>query len=127
MNMLHISSLATTLDEVNNALFLEQKISQKETASVVRWLAGRQGLPQSYSGMFAPTAKDFAEGIKLFTGERITSAAATGHILGEEASRALLLLVSRSKQVRESLDRATAAMDDLLSRSETEVGRQGFF
>ena len=91
------------------------------------WLAGRQGLSGSYAGMFAPTSTDYAEGIRLFTGERIASGAATGHILGEEACRALLLLDVDIEKVRLALGRATRSMNDRLDQSESEGGRRGFF
>ena len=86
MNLLDRNSLGRTIDAVNDALFFRQCIPEPESRQVADWLAARQGLPGSYSGMFAPTASDFEKGIRLYTGERITSGAATGHILGEEAS-----------------------------------------
>jgi hypothetical protein len=77
--------------------------------------------------MFAPTAKDFADGIRLFTGERISSGAATGHILGEEACRAVLLLDAGVRDVNEALARANRSMDRRLAGSESERGVRGFF
>jgi hypothetical protein len=77
--------------------------------------------------MFAPTARDFETGIRLFTGERITSGAAASHILGEEACRALLLLKTDVKDAREALKRATRSMDRRLRESESKGGRLGFY
>jgi hypothetical protein len=77
--------------------------------------------------MFAPTEGDFAEGIRLFTGERISSGAATGHILGEEACRVLYLLNGSPARVRQALARASSSMDRLLTRSEAGNPRRGFF
>jgi hypothetical protein len=77
--------------------------------------------------MFAPTTKDFARGIKLFTGERISSGAATGHILGEEACRVLLLLNADVPVATEALARASRSMDKRLSQSEAGRGRRGYF
>jgi hypothetical protein len=127
MELLNTRSLAGTIDAVNDALFFGRRIPKNEASHVALWLAGRQGLPKSYAGMFAPTSKDYAEGIRLFTGERITSGAATGHILGEEACRALLLLEVDIEKARAALVRATHSMDDRLTQSESERGRRGFF
>jgi hypothetical protein len=127
MKLLDARSLAGTIDAVSDALFFGRRIPRDETRRVAVWLAGRQGLPGSYAGMFAPMPKDYAEGIRLFTGERISSGAATGHILGEEACRALLLLDSDVAEAREALVRATRSMDDRLRHSESTRGRRGFF
>ena len=127
MGLLDTGSLANTIDAVNDALFFGRRIPKNETRRVALWLAGRQGLSESYAGMFAPTSRDYADGIRLFTGERITSGAATAHILGEEACRALLLLDADIEQARLALGRATRSMDDRLRQSESERGNRGFF
>jgi hypothetical protein len=127
MNLLVEQSLGATLDRVNEALFFGQRIPKREAQRVARWVAARQGLPGSYARMFAPTPKDFARGIRLFTGERISSGAATGHILGEEACRAVRLLGVEDPQVSEALTRANRAMDKRLAQSEAGRGRRGFF
>jgi hypothetical protein len=127
VKLLDTLSLASTIDAVNEALFFGRRIPGNEARRVAVWLADRQGLPQSYAGMFAPTSKDFAVGIRLFTGERISSGAATGHILGEEACRALALLDVDVEKARVALRRATRSMDDRLRQSESELGRRGFF
>jgi hypothetical protein len=125
--LLHPQSLASTVDAVSDALFFGRRIPTKEAHRVAEWLAARRGLPGSYAGMFAPTPRDRARGIRLFTGERITSGAATGHILGEEACRVLLLLDADIPAARAALARATRSMDKRLSRSESARGRRGFF
>jgi hypothetical protein len=127
MDLLRTRSLAGTLDAVNEAMFFDKRIPKAEGRRVAAWIAGRQGLPGAYAGMFAPTPKDFAGGIRLFTGERISSGAATGHILGEEACRALLLLNAGPSDVQDALARASRSMDSRLSESEAEGGRSGFF
>lgn len=127
MKLLNTRSLAGTLDAVGDALFFGRRIPQSEARRVARWLAGRRGLEGSYAGMFAPTSRDFKNGIKLFTGERISSGAATGHILGEEACRALLLLDADLPEAQEALARATRSMDRRLGQSEAGRGRRGFF
>jgi hypothetical protein len=60
--------------------------------------------------MFAPTEQDFVEA-RVFTGETIASRAATGHILGEEAIRALQLLGVKIPDVRAALARAKEGME----------------
>jgi hypothetical protein len=127
MELLDTRSLAGTINAVNDALFFGRRIPKNEARRAALWLAGRQGLPKSYAGMFAPTDRDYVEGIRLFTGERITSGAATGHILGEETCRALLLLGVEIAKVRAALDRATRSMEERLGQSESERGRRGFY
>lgn len=127
MDLLRTRSLASTLDAVNEELFFGRRIPKGEARRVAAWIAGRQGLPESYAGMFAPTPKDLVDGIRLFTGERISSGAATGHILGEEACRVLLLLNASSSDVQEALARASRSMDARLAESEAERRRSGFF
>jgi hypothetical protein len=127
MRLLHPQSLSGTLDAVGDALFFGKRIPKTEARRVAEWLAARRGLPGSYAGMFAPTPRDFSRGFKLFTGERIASGAATGHILGEEACRVLLLMDAGVPAAREALVRATRSMDKRLRLSEAGRGRRGFF
>ena len=127
MKLLDARSLAGTIDATSDALFFGRRIPRDEARRVAMWLAGRQGLPGSYAGMFAPMPRDCAQGIRLFTGERISSGAATGHILGEEACRALLLLDVDLQKARSALDRATRSMDERLTDSEKEGGIRGFY
>jgi len=116
MTLLHRGSLATTLDVVNEAMFLGRTRGKAERLAAARWIAARQGLPGSYCGMFAPTARDLAGPIRLFTGEAVRTDAATRHILGEEACRALILLEVREPEVERALKRASAAMVERLYR-----------
>ena len=127
MKLIDKRSLAHTIDLVGDELFFGRPIPTRDARRVAGWLAGRGGLPRSYAGMFAPTARDFAGGIRLFTGERISSGAAVGHILGEEACRTLLLLDADVPEARAALARATRLMDKRLTESESGRGRRGFF
>ena len=127
MSLVDPRSLAGTIDAVSDALFFGRRIPRDDAREVAQWLAGRQGLPGSYAGMFAPTRRDCARGIRLFTGERISSGAATAHILGEEACRVLLLLDADVPAGREALAGATHSMDNRLRQSESGRGRRGFF
>ena len=77
--------------------------------------------------MFDPTNEDYTQGVRLFTGERISSRVATGHILEEEACRALLLLNVGWGNLGNALDQAMHCMELRLRESETEDPRPGFY
>lgn len=108
MDLVNPDSLALTLDALNDALFSNIPLSPAVRRDAAAWIAGRQGLPRSYRGMPAPTDADFANGVKLFTGETISSRAGTAHILGEEACRALMLLKPLAKDSEFALCRGQA-------------------
>lgn len=122
MNLVNRDSLAATLDTINEAFFSGQPPSGGERQEAARWIAGRQGLPRAYAAMFAPTPSDFAEGVRLFTGERVRSGAGIGHILGEEACRALLLLRVSDSEVNGALERASHGMLSRLATSPRPAG-----
>ena len=127
MKLIYPASLAKTLDAVNEALFLGRTLNAADRALAARWIAARQGLPGAYADMFAPTNADFGNGIRVFTGERIGTRAGTAHILGEEASRALILLDSSDRTVRETLARAGAGMNARLEDTEARGHRVGAY
>ncbi len=68
--------------------------------------------------MPAPTEHDFSTGDAEFTGEKVRSRAATAHILGEEACRALILLRAKAPYARMALKKATDGMLKRLEASE---------
>jgi len=126
MALVDPGSLANTLEAVNEALFFGRKLIKADRVGAARCIAGRQGLPGAYAGMFAPAEADFRTGIRVFTGERLSTRAGTAHILGEEAIRALILLDVRERPVREALVRAQEGMNARLRDSEARgylVGR----
>jgi len=127
MSLIHENSLALTLDALNEAFFYKKSLSEPEKKQVAQWIAGRQGKPGAYANMFAPTASDFTGGVRLFTGERLNSRAATAHILGEEACRALILLGAQDSDVRSALDRASHGMMYRLKAAEDKYGFSGFY
>jgi len=119
-------SLAVTLDAVSEALFFGRPIPRAEREGAARWIAARQGLPGCYAGMFAPAERDRNEGIRLFTGEPVTTRAGTAHVLGEEACRALILLDVKLTSVRDTLARAAEGMLERLraaEQRERDMGR----
>jgi hypothetical protein len=127
MKLLQHNSLADTVDAVNEAFFMGASLAEAERDSVIDWIASRQGLKGSYCGMFAPTVLDLRRGIRLFTGEKVVSNAAIGHILGEEASRALILLNGGSVKAREALKRSNRGMIRALASCETPKNVRGFY
>jgi hypothetical protein len=108
--MLDSTSLALTLDAVNEALLWGRPIGKHNRLAVARWIAGRCGEPGSYESMPAPTETDFAAPAALFTGEPLTTGAGTACKLGHEACRVLLLLQAENAAVRTALARAEEQM-----------------
>ena len=125
MKIVHPMSLGKTIDAINEVLFYKRSLPRNERKKAAQWIAIQQGKSGAYGSMFAPTAKDFSEGIKVFTGERIQSNAAIGHILGEEACRALILLHVRNKEVDHALRAANHGMLRLLYRAKDN--KRGFY
>jgi len=117
MKLLHKNSLAETVDAVNEALFFGKNIPAEQKKEVALWLASRQGVPGSYWGMIAPTEKDFETGIRVFTGEPVTTGAGTSHILGEESSKILLKLGVRNKAVVNALDKSNKGFETAMKRA----------
>ncbi len=118
MVTMNTESLAETLDAVNEAFFYERILAESKRKEVAKWIAEMRGKPGSYAGMFAPTAIDRSSGVKVFTGEMIRSGAGMGHVLGEEACRALILLGVADTTVKGALDRATDGMLRRLRQTE---------
>jgi hypothetical protein len=114
MGIVNVSSLGRTLDAVNEALFFGRSIPDKQREVVAAFIASRQGLPHSYSGLFAPTEQDFREGLTVFTGEKRNTRAGTSHILGEESLRALHLLGVATPEVCAAISRAEQSTERIL-------------
>ncbi len=111
MKVLDETSLAATVDGVNAAFFYGEEVPDPEWQRTARWIAGRYGLEGSYRGrMFAPTEKDLAEGMHIFTGRKVGSGRGARHIIGEESCRALRLLDVREPEVDRALEGATTFM-----------------
>jgi hypothetical protein len=110
-------SLAETVDKVNEALFLGKEIIKEEKKKIAGWLASRQGVKGSYSGMIAPTEKDFETGIRVFTGEPMRTGAGTSHILGEEASRLIYKLGVKDKAVSKAITASNKGFETAMKRN----------
>jgi hypothetical protein len=127
MRLLNTKSLAKTVDSIHEALFWGNRIPREEKSAVADWVAERQGLKLSYAKMFAPTEYDMKHGMRVFTGERITSGAALRHVLGEETCRMMLQLKSRKVDVRGALDRAEKGMLKRVDSSRDWFYRTGMY
>ena len=125
--MVFSKSLGCTLDAVNEAFFYGRSLPKSQREQAAKWIAGRQGKPGSYANMFAPTSDDMKKGVRLFTGERILSRAGIGHILGEEACRALVLLNASVGGVRAALERARSGMMKRLNESDAAGQTSGMY
>lgn len=121
MKIVNPNSLGDTLDRINEVFFYSRSLSKSQRERAAKWIASRQGKPSSYANMFAPTKDDLKKGMRLFTGELVRSGAATRHILGEEACRALILLDVSMGDVKNALSRASLGMMMRLGLSEAGV------
>jgi hypothetical protein len=72
--------------------------------------------------MPAPTERDFGDGIRVFTGERVITHAGIAHLLGEEACRVLVLLAAETPDTPAIHAQASAGMLSLLGESSIESG-----
>jgi hypothetical protein len=116
MKLISPNSLSLTLDAVNDALFQNQPIPKSDKVQVAKWIASRQGMSGSYANMFAPTKKDYQNGIVLFTGEKIRTRVGLSHVLGQESCRALLLLNVKSADIKSALKKASAGFMEMLKQ-----------
>jgi hypothetical protein len=120
MKILNEDSLSQTINQAYHAELFQIKISKEEKEATVSWMLNRAGQPGSYSGLSAPTKSDFKLGATMFTGEKITSGAATAHILGEDA----LSIISRWKLADKALQRDIASLSSQWSLKMDENERQ---
>ncbi len=121
------SSVAETIDRINDALFFGRKISMDSKKETAIWIAERQGGPHSYGGLFSPTNQDIESGFKLFTGEKVTSRVQIRHILGEESLRALALLNVKSAVVNSARAKAASAFARVLVDYTKHEQPEGWF
>jgi hypothetical protein len=128
MSILNTNSLADTIDNINDRLFYNETIPDKEKEDASFWIIEQQGEEGAYTKkMFAPTESDFQKGIRLFTGEKITSEAAIAHILGEEAIKALILMGIDKPEIKKATKEAGESMKDILKKNEQQGYNTGMF
>lgn len=111
MRFVKNDSLAGTVEAVLEAEFSGKWPSVAERRKAALFIAGRLGQSGAYlNGLAAPTDRDRLEGFRLFTGEWIRTKAGIGHILGEEAARAMVVLDVNEPIVDAAVDAARDAM-----------------
>ncbi|MCC7263760.1 MAG: hypothetical protein IT369_14695 [Candidatus Latescibacteria bacterium] len=125
--MLNRQSLGATANAVNTALLLDQPITRRQAAEVAAFIAGRQGLPGNYGGLFAPIEGELSAPYRLFTGDPALTGAAARHILGEEALRLLKVLGVEARAVRQALGKAQEAFAAQLEQVQERRGGKGTY
>lgn len=105
------------LEEVRQG-FRSKSVAHVQEA--LEWVLSRQGLLRSYSNLFMPTNKDLSQGVRLLTGERMRSNAATRHVLGEEALRTAIVWKLRLSSV---VTEAVKGFDQILEKG----GKNGYY
>jgi hypothetical protein len=113
--LVYTSSLAATLDALDEALLNGRKIPTQELEAAARWLAGRQAHSGQWAGMFVPTDLDYREGVALFSGERLHTRLGARNVLTAEAVRVLALC-----------DGALLHQKDVLARADRWLAAQCF-
>jgi hypothetical protein len=116
------TSLSKTLDAINAWQFSGAALDAARRRQAAAWIATRQGLPGAYGRTFAGFPSERAQGIVVFTGERITSASAR-HVLGEESSRVLRQLGVRDARVTRALAAADEGLFQCLARAAEDPRR----
>jgi hypothetical protein len=104
-----LTTLASAVDFLNDAQFYGREPSRAEQEAVASFIASRQGGEGAKAGSFALTRAERAAGIRVFTGELMTYAAAR-HIIGEECCRVLRYLKEPSAAVKSALATASTNM-----------------
>lgn len=127
MILLNKTSLAQTIDNVNEAFFYRKKISKSEANDITRWICSRFNTEYSYNGSFGLTSKDMKSKIYTFTGERLSSPASLRHIMAEEASRVLIQLSEITGKKINELEQSSQRLIKNIKYSWTEGKPIGTF
>jgi hypothetical protein len=104
--IVHPTSLAATVDALNEALLAGRTPTEQEVEVFAAWVLGRQWTVGRLAGAFAPTDGDLAAGVRLFTGEMLRTQLAARNVLTAEVARGLFVLLPATPGVREALERA---------------------
>jgi len=92
-------------------------------SEAVDWVLSRQVMAGRRRGMFQPLPADFAEGVRLPTGEKLKTKLATWNVLGHEAVRALHLLAPEDAQVKQAVARALSTFrQDCYAQQHCAIG-----
>ena len=132
MSLVNPLSLAETLDNISDAIFFGKKMAKKDKEEAARWITSRHDIKDTrrvfkYANMYAPTEQDFVDGATLFLGDKVTTGLGTGHVLGEEALRAIKLLDVDDKDVKQAFKEAQECMTSRLPPIGLIQGRAGVF
>ena len=119
-------TLSDAVDLLADAQFYGRKLPSAEQARAVGLITSRQGGEGAYAGSFALTKAERAAGIRVFTGELMTSASAR-HIIGEECCRVLRGLKDAEPEAKKAVKNAEAAMASRFIRVIDELGHPGTF
>ena len=120
MSTIEAISLVDAVDAANDALFSRRPIAAAEREAWAAAIAAQHDQPGAYAHTFALTAEERGAGVRLFTGERMRSAAGR-HIIGEEACRVLLQLKPQDPAAQAALLAASRS----LQRRMAPVGAPG--
>jgi hypothetical protein len=129
MPLLDPTSLSTTVDNVNRAVFFCEALSKQEALRTLAWLRTRFGAASAYGRgkTFGITEQDEQRRLKTFTGEALTSDASMRHIHAEEACRAMILLNRVANKKLPELEQTTEFLLGCVARSEAAGKPKGTF
>ncbi len=99
------TTLVSDLDALNEVLFLNYPLIQAERNIFLTMIAARQVKDGPAAGLFS-TPEENRAGLRLFTGERVRTALATGNVLAAECMRALVVLSPPHPVPADVLERA---------------------
>ncbi|MCJ7622234.1 MAG: hypothetical protein MUO76_01935 [Anaerolineaceae bacterium] len=91
MSIVDAGGLVRTLDALDENFFHGDQLSKDQKVKTAGWIASQQGSANQYLG-FAPSESDLAQGIRLFSGEKLRTKIASFGVVSIEACRMLLLL-----------------------------------
>jgi hypothetical protein len=119
-----VQSLVSAVDRLDEAHFYGQVLPDQDDITAV--IVARQGGAGAYAGSFALMPEERAAGIRVFTGEHMTSASAR-HIIGEESCCVLRRLKRQSPAVKQAIEAAGAAMRSHIIGVADGNGHPGLF
>ena len=86
MSLLNFNSAVETVDNVNQRLFDNKKITENEKSDLFSFFEIMHDMDETYIGMYGMTDYDKEIGMTFFTGEKTKSVAGSMHQLSEEIS-----------------------------------------
>ena len=86
MSLLNFNSAVETVDNVNQRLFDNKKITENEKSDLFSFFEIMHDMDETYIGMYGMTEYDKEIGMTFFTGEKTKSVAGSMHQLSEEIS-----------------------------------------